>query len=115
MVSVCSCQWAPPDNATMYSTSDLLRQVEGYVERRRQRRQEHPFDALERGGQGVRVAEVAGDRRHAVGQVGLDGVLGQRADIVGAQVDQMIHDAAADVACSSGHKNGHEFHGTCDP
>ena len=50
-------------------------QVEGHLERRRQRRQVHPLDAFECCGHGVGVAEIHGHRRHAVGQVGLIGFL----------------------------------------
>jgi hypothetical protein len=56
----------------------------------------------------VRLAQriVDGERN------GLDRIRGQRADIVGAQPDQIIHHEAADVASCSGHRDGHEFHGT---
>jgi hypothetical protein len=52
---------------------------------------------------------MSGDGRHTVGQLRLRRVLCQRTDIVGAQFDQVIDDASADVSCGAGHENGHDF------
>ena len=93
----------------------LLDQLERGPQRLRERRQVHPFNAGQSRGQRFGVAQVTGDSAHAIGQLRPGGVLGQRADVVGAQVDQVINDASADVSSGSGHENGHDFHRTWHP